>query len=425
MRELRSAGVDRGRPDKTLASIRIPFETHERHRLTEPRRGIARIERDHAAVGSQGRLGPRRPPQRVGQREVPGGEIRVVQDRVREAVDRLGVATGPREQGAQSIVRPVQTRVQTQRFLEHGLRPARVARPFQHGPKVQPQHGHLRRSVCGSPEVRRRQRPVAAGGSVEREVAVVLRVPEDPVERGHERVRQPHGNARPGTSSPLPELPFRPLRVAQAPVGHGQRIVDAVGLGIECQRRLQVFDGRSRVVQRQRDATRLEPECRRAGPPREHPGDERLGRLRPSQFQEDAAEPDGGRQVRRPELEGPAQVLGRPLEIAHPAQYVGRVVRPPELGRRQHLRVAEAPLRRREKLGGHEQHSQLAVRLAASLGRSLGVAGDGQQGSVGFPELPLNRRMQTTGVGQGDGLQDLHLARALRRRARSRLDANL
>ena len=118
-------------------------------------------------------------------------------------------------------------------------------------------------------------------------------------------------------------------------------------------------------------------------------------------------------------------MLGRPLESAHPAQYVGRIVGPSELGRREHLRVAAAPLRMLQELGGHEQLSQLAVRLTPQVGRRRRITGDRQQGTVGFRELPLNRRMQPTGVRQGDGLQDPRLARALRRRARSRFDANL
>ena len=273
VRELRPAGVYRNRPREALASGRVPPETHERHRLTEPRRGIPRIELDHAAVGSQGRLEPRRPPQRVRQRQMRRPKNRVVEHGVGEPVHRLGITTAPREQSAQRVVCPVRARVESQRLLERGLRPSRVTRPLQHGSQVQPQHGQLRRSVRCSPEVRRRERPVAAGGGMRREVAVVLRIPENPVQGGQQRIRECH-RATGTTRPPAPELALCPLPVAQPPVGHGQRIVDAAGLGIERQRRLQVFDGGSRVLQLQRDATRLEPQRRRVGPPLEHLADE-------------------------------------------------------------------------------------------------------------------------------------------------------
>ena len=154
----------------------------------------------------------------------------------------------------------------------------------------------------------------------------------------------------------------------------------------------------------------LDPQGRRVGPPCEQRGHDGLGRLRPAQLQIHAAEPDGGRQIRRPALESPAEALGRPLEIAHPPQRVRQVIGPLELRRGQRLRVAEAPLRLRHELGGQEQHAELAVRLGARVRRRLRIACDRQQRPMGLAELTPHRRMQMGHRGQRYRLQRLRLA---------------
>ena len=250
-----------------------------------------------------------------------------------------------------------------------------------------------------------------------REVAVVLRIPQNSAQGRHERVRQPHGSAR-TRFAPTSKVAVRPVRLIQSPVRHRQRIVDAAGLGIESQSPFQVCGSGRMVLPRQGDATRLDPQCRRVGPPCEQRGHDGLGRLRPTQLQIHAAEPDGGRQIRRPALEGPAEALGRPLEITHPPQRVRQVIGPLELRRGQRLRVAEAPLRRRHELGCQEQHAELAVRLGARVRRRLRIACDHQQRSIGLAELAPHRRMQMAERGQRHRLQCLRPAIAELRRTR-------
>ena len=322
-----------------------------------------------------------------------------------EALDRLGVATAPLEKSAEQVVRRRQPGIDLQGRFERGQGGARRAGADQGRAEIQPHHRVARRHSDRGPELAHGLGPVLPGGRLQPQIAVGLGASQRRRQRGHQRVGHRHGGpgrvAGADAASTAAQVVARPLEIAEAPVGHRQRVVDHRSRRVPSQGRLEALY-RARVVPRgkrrpaalvqQRLGVRIQGQA---------PGEERLRRLGPVEVDVGVKQPDDRRKIREVEPQDLLEPGGRPLEVPVAHGDVGQVVGPAEVSRRQFLRMSKADVRRVRVVPGEQERPQCAVRIGAlppaRVRRRIGPAPPGRsqrdQGTVRGAELLLHRRM--------------------------------
>ena len=222
-------------------------------------------------------------------------------------------------------------------------------------------------------------------------------------QRLHQRIGevQPDAGHEAAVDAPAALVEMLPglLQVAQAAVGHPQRVVHDRRGRVPAQHGFQVLDGRRVIAGRRRRPAELEPHHRRARPQRARLVEERLRRIPAAQVDVDVDLPEERGEIARTPVAGPPEGLGRLVQVAAPLVEMPQVVGPAEPLGRQPPRIQQADLRGVEVLARHQQHAQPAVGVSevARGGRSLGL-----QRPVGVAKLNLHGLVHAAQVGQRD-----------------------
>ena len=189
--------------------------------------------------------------------------------------------------------------------------------------------------------------------------------------------------------APLPEVGLGFVQFAEAAIGHRERRVEALGLGIDGQRLLEILHGSGVIVFGKRHASQAGQHGHGARRNRERSGEQRLGIFKSALVEIQAPEPHKRRHVVRPHLENTRERSLGLLDFASAFVQVSEIVRPAHLARRERLRVEVARLGGIVVFGGLENHSELAVRRC-EIGRSNGAVHLPRQCGVALACLRLH-----------------------------------
>ena len=199
---------------------------------------------------------------------------------------------------------------------------------------------------------------------------------------------------------------FGLLQLAQAAVGHGERIVDVRGLWIHRQGFLQMLHGPDVVLTRRGCPSQADPRPGRAGLKRQRLCEQRLGRLRPALCEVHFPERDQRRHIVGSQREGLFEGCRGLRECAPGRVQVPEIVRPASVARRQRLRVEVEGLWRVAVAGRHQHVAHLAVRLAQLTDRTRMFDGCRQR-RVSLTDLVPHGGGHVGEIGQRGGPQHL------------------
>ena len=320
-------------------------------------------------------------------------------DRIREPFDRLAVAAVQHRHHAEAEVGLGEVRRPADGLFELLDRAPRVARHHQHRPQPMPQRGVVRRHLKPPAEQVFRRRQLAALERPQPAGLVGDRALQHPRVDVHQRV--PH---RRHTAPPPAQMRRGLVEVAELPIGHRERIMQAGRALVGGQRAPQVLRRSRGIPSRERGASHARQGGGRAGIEGQSPHERLLGRLGPALVEESIAQPYQRGQVRRPQLVRAGVELGRRRAVSLHGVEMAEIVRPSHRVGREVHRALEAGCGHVVVLRRHEHQSQLAERVAELDRRGPRLGELRGQACVMLAHLTLNRQGHAGEIRQGDGL---------------------